>query len=144
LWRWFQLQYEATRKRGSGSGPQALNCQRVRELPFVLPPFSEQQEIVRRVEALFALADQLEARLTIAQRQVDALTPSLLARAFRGKLVPQDPSDEPAFLLLERIRGTNNLANNQMPRHRHRKRSGRIASLLHKARKRGADTSRVN
>jgi type I restriction enzyme S subunit len=38
LWRWFQLQYEATRERGGGSGPQALNCQRVRELPFVLPP----------------------------------------------------------------------------------------------------------
>lgn len=103
LWRWFQLQYEATRERGSGSGPQALNCQRVRELPFVLPPLAEQQEIVRRVEALLTLADQLEARYAKAQAQVDKLTPSLLAQAFRGKLVPQDPNDEPASVLLERI-----------------------------------------
>ena len=58
---------------------------------------------MRRVEALFALADQIEARLATAQRQVDALAPSLLARAFSGKLVPQDRNDEPAEKLLERI-----------------------------------------
>jgi len=98
------LQYEATRERGGGSGPQAMNCQRVRELPFILPPLAEQQEIVRRVEGLFALADQLEQRLAQARRQVDQLTPSLLARAFAGQLVPQDPADEPAEKLLERIR----------------------------------------
>jgi type I restriction enzyme S subunit len=103
LWRWFQLQYEATRERGGGSGPQALNCQRVRELPFVLPPLTEQQEIVRRVEALFALADQIAARAATAQAQVDKLTPSVLAKAFRGELVPQDPTDEPTSVLLERI-----------------------------------------
>jgi hypothetical protein len=51
----------------------------------------EQQEIVCRVERLLALADQIEARLAAAQRQVDALTPSFLARAFRGKLVPPRP-----------------------------------------------------
>ena len=61
-------------------------------------------EIVRRVEGLFALADQLEERLAKARGQVDQLTPSLLARAFAGKLVPQDPNDEPAKKLLERIR----------------------------------------
>jgi type I restriction enzyme S subunit len=104
LWRWFQLQYEATRERGGGSGPQALNCQRVRELPFVLPPVAEQQGIVRRVEALFALADEVEARLQQAQAHVDELTPSLLARAFSGRLVPQDPDHEPASVLLHRVR----------------------------------------
>ena len=57
---------------------------------------AEHQEIVRRVEGLFALADQLEERLAKARWQVDQLTPSLLARAFGGKLVPQDPTDEPA------------------------------------------------
>jgi type I restriction enzyme S subunit len=80
-----------------------LNCQRVRELPFVLPPLTEQQEIVRRVEALFALADQIAARAATAQAQVDKLTPSVLAKAFRGELVPQDPTDEPTSVLLERI-----------------------------------------
>ena len=57
--------------------------------------------------SLFALADQLEARLSAAQRQVDALTPSLLARAFSGQLVPQDPNDEPAENLVEQIKGKN-------------------------------------
>jgi len=65
---------------------------------------AKQQEIVRRVEGLFALADQLELRLAKAHGQVDKLTPSLLARAFAGKLVPQDPNDEPAEKLLERIK----------------------------------------
>ena len=50
------------------------------------------------------LADQLEARLTAAHKVVDRLTPALLAKAFRGELVPQDPHDEPASVLLERIR----------------------------------------
>ena len=58
---------------------------------------------MRRVACLFALVDQLEQRLAQARRQVDQLTPSRLARAFAGKLVPQDPSDEPAEKLLERI-----------------------------------------
>jgi type I restriction enzyme S subunit len=61
-------------------------------------------EIVRRVEGLFALADQLESRLAKARGQVDKLTPSLLAKAFRGQLVPQDPTDEPAEKLLEKIK----------------------------------------
>ena len=63
----------------------------------------EQTEIVRRVEALFAFADRLEARLAQAQTAADRLTPSLLAKAFRGELVPQDPADEPASKLLRRL-----------------------------------------
>ena len=104
LWRWFQFQYEANRVLGSGSGPQALNCQRVREIPFALPPLNEQHEIVRRVEALFTLADQIELRYSRAKAYVEKLTQSILAKAFRGELVPQDPNDEPASMLLERIR----------------------------------------
>jgi type I restriction enzyme S subunit len=56
------------------------------------------------VESPFALADRIEARLRAAQRQLDVLTPSLLARAFRGELVPQEPNDEPASAMLERIK----------------------------------------
>ena len=49
-------------------------------------------------------ADQLELRLAKARGQVDKLTPSLLARAFAGELVPQDPTEEPASVLMERIK----------------------------------------
>jgi type I restriction enzyme S subunit len=68
-----------------------------------LPTLPEQQEIVRRIENLFAFADRIEARLAVAQKTVDRLTPSVLAKAFRGELVPQDPTDEPASALLERL-----------------------------------------
>jgi type I restriction enzyme S subunit len=76
----------------------------IREIPIWLPPIREQQEIIRRVESLFAYTDRLEARYTAARAQVERLTPALLAKAFRGELVPQDPNDEPASVLLERIR----------------------------------------
>jgi type I restriction enzyme S subunit len=88
----------------STSGVNNINSKEVRALRLFLPPLAEQQEIVRRVASLFALADEIETRYAKAQAQVDKLTPSLLAKAFRGELVPQDPNDEPASVLLERIR----------------------------------------
>jgi len=79
------------------SGGQILSFQ------LSLPTTEEQTEIVRRVETLFAFADRLEARLQTAQTATERLTPSLLAKAFRGELVPQDPNDEPASELLKRL-----------------------------------------
>ncbi len=87
----------------STSGVNNINSEELRSLPVHLPPLEEQAEIVRRVETLFALADRLEARLRAAQTATERLTPSLLAKAFRGELVPQDPSDEPASELLKRL-----------------------------------------
>ena len=75
----------------------------IRELEIQLPSLDEQTEIVRRVETMFAFADRLEARYTAARSRVEKLTPATLAKAFRGELVPQDPNDEPASALLERI-----------------------------------------
>lgn len=72
--------------------------------PIPLPPREEQTEIVRRVEQLFAFADQLEAKVNEAKTRIDRLTQSILAKAFRGELVPQDENDEPADRLLARIR----------------------------------------
>jgi len=73
-------------------------------IEITLPPVIEQTEIVRRVEQLEAFADQLEARVKAAQARIDRLTQSILAKAFRGELVPQDANDEPASVLLERIK----------------------------------------
>ncbi|WP_218815461.1 restriction endonuclease subunit S [Xanthomonas oryzae] len=91
-------------KSGQGSTVKTIYMPALKELRLRLPPLSEQIEIVRRVEQLFAYADQLEAKVAVAQQRIDALTQSLLAKAFRGELVPQDPSDEPASVLLDRIR----------------------------------------
>lgn len=97
-----------------------INIEDLRTLPLELPLKEEQTEIVRRVEILFAFADRLEARLQAAQSAADRLTPSLLAKAFRGELVPQDPNDEPAGELLKRLTAT--LAQSSAPK-RGRKRS---------------------
>ncbi len=75
----------------------------IKKLMLPLPQLEEQTEIVRRVETLFAFADRLEARLAQAQTAATRLTPALLAKAFRGELVPQDPNDEPAAELLRRL-----------------------------------------
>jgi type I restriction enzyme S subunit len=77
---------------------------RIEQIPVPLPSQDEQKEIVRRIEALFAVADQLEARYKKAQTYVEKLSQSILAKAFRGELVPQDPNDEPASVLLDRIK----------------------------------------
>ncbi|WP_080968952.1 restriction endonuclease subunit S [Chromobacterium violaceum] len=87
----------------STSGVNNINSEELRNLPLFLPPFEEQHEIVHRVETLFAFADRLEARLAAVQSAADKLTPALLAKAFRGELVPQDPNDEPAAELLKRL-----------------------------------------
>jgi type I restriction enzyme, S subunit len=103
LWYWLQYQYSQTRLVGSGSGPKALNCQLVRCMPLRLAPAEEQHEIVRRVEALFKIAADIEKRYEKARAHIDKLTQSILAKAFRGELVPQDPNDEPVSELLKSI-----------------------------------------
>ena len=87
----------------STSGVNNINSEEIKSLMFTMPSLATQTEIVRRVEQLFAFADQLEAKVNEAKKRIDRLTQSILAKAFRGELVPQDPSDEPASELLARI-----------------------------------------
>lgn len=92
-----------------------INQAQLNTLPVPVPSSQEEQaEIVRRVEKLFAFADRLEERLSQAQAAVQKLTPALLAKAFRGELVPQDPNDEPASELLKRLQESR--ANDTKPR----------------------------
>jgi hypothetical protein len=95
---------EFVRKSKATAGQFNLTLEICREVIVPVPSMMEQHEIVRRVETLFAYADRLEVRYTTARAHVERLTPTLLAKAFRGELVPQDPNDEPASVLLERIR----------------------------------------
>ena len=87
----------------NGSSIPHISGGQILDFCFRLPPLQAQREIVRRVETLFSYADRLEARLAAAQSAVDRLAPALLAKAFRGELVPQDPADEPASELLRRL-----------------------------------------
>ena len=102
--------YFRSNATGTAGNMPKINQQTVISAPCRLPPLTEQTEIVRRVETLFAFADRLEARLKTAQAAADRLTPALLAKAFRGELVPQDPNDEPAAELLKRLAASRDAA----------------------------------
>ncbi len=95
--------YNFTPLTSGTTGRRKLNQEALMDAPLWLAPLPEQQEIVRRVESLFARAGHIEGSYAKAKAYVDKLRPSLLAKAFRGELVPQDPEDEPAGKLLERI-----------------------------------------
>lgn len=95
--------YKAFEESVHGATRPRINLGQLRRFQFRLPEIKEQKEIVRRVGSLFALADKIEERYTSARTQVDKLTPALLAKAFRGELVAQDPNDEPAEQLLIRL-----------------------------------------
>ena len=97
-----RLQIEALAS-GNQLSMRNLSQINLRSVKIPVPDDYEIAEIIRRVETLFAFADRLEARLKTAQTAADRLTPALLAKAFRGELVPQDPNDEPAAELLKRL-----------------------------------------
>lgn len=105
---WYLQNYKLLNFVEAGSdrtaGQSGVNKAFLEKYPLFIPPLDEQTEIVRRVEQLFAFADQLEAKVASAKSRIDHLTQSILAKAFRGELVPQDPNDEPASVLLERIK----------------------------------------
>lgn len=103
LQNWLFVNYESNREMGNGTGPQALNCQKVRELPFVLPSYLEQQEIVTRVESLFAKADAIEQQYKSLKEKIDTLPQALLHKAFKGELTEQLESDGDAKELLKQI-----------------------------------------
>lgn len=89
-----------------GSASPHLNVKDIKNLPTPVPPLAEQHEIVRRVEALFKIAECIEERYKKAKSHVDKLTQSILAKAFRGELVSQDLNEEPASVLIERIQAS--------------------------------------
>jgi type I restriction enzyme S subunit len=88
----------------TGSAAKGIKAAKFRGLPLPFPSYKEQTEIVRLVEQYFALADTLEKHLKNAKQRIDNLTQAILAKAFKGELVPQEPSDEPADKLLARIK----------------------------------------
>jgi type I restriction enzyme S subunit len=103
--------------KSDGVSQSNINAKKLAAFSFLLPELAEQTEIVRRVEALFALADRIEARCTAARTQAQRLTPLVLAKAFRGELVPQDPKDEPASVLLARIASANTAVAGKLNNH---------------------------
>lgn len=107
-----------------GAGKPGLNLDNIKEVLVAVPSLEEQGEIVRRVEALMNLANAIEQRIGLASARADKTTQAILAKAFRGELVPteadlaraEDRDYEPADKLLARIQSTNHSVPTRHPR----------------------------
>lgn len=89
--------------KSDGVSQSNINAKKLAAFSFDLPSPQEQAEIVRRIETAFIWIDRLASEATSARRLIDRLDQAVLAKAFRGELVPQDPDDEPASVLVDRI-----------------------------------------
>lgn len=85
-------------KAKSSAGINNINTEELATTIIPLPPLEEQAEIVRRVKLAFEKLDKIELRYQKAKEYFDKLAQSILNKAFRGELVPQDPNDKPISL----------------------------------------------
>ena len=88
----------------TGSAQPKLTQASMNRIPVVLPPIQEQHELVLEVERRLSIVDEIEAQVEANLKRASRLRQGILKRAFEGRLVPQDPNDEPAEQLLARIR----------------------------------------
>lgn len=128
---WLWSQYEQTRRGSSGNNQPALNKSIVERIFFPLAPLDEMDEIVRSVsQSLDAISEQ-EVAIGISLKQSTAQRQNILCAAFAGQLVSQNPSDEPASVLLARIR-TERTEREKQPKVRKTKHQKEIAAVVSK------------
>jgi type I restriction enzyme S subunit len=102
----------------TGTTIKHIPKEKLRLLPVPLPPSEEQARIVTEVERQLSFVDACERAVDAGLARSAALRRSVLKAAFEGRLVPQDPSDEPASVLLERIRAERAAAPGQQGKRR--------------------------
>ena len=93
-----------SRATGNQLSMRNISQNAFKEIVIAIPPLEEQKEIVRQIAYCFNSVDQIKQKYLETKDYLDHLDRSILAKAFRGELVEQDPNDEPASVLLDRIR----------------------------------------
>ena len=93
--------------KGTGTTFNAITGNQLKTFQIPLPPLAEQEQIVSELERHLSVADKAEATLDTELKRAERLRQSILKHAFSGKLVPQNPNDEPAEMLLARIKSDN-------------------------------------
>ena len=120
VYYWLWSRYEETRKGSSGNNQPALNKSIVEKIPMPLPPVAELEQLTQFLSiALDGVANQ-EKFIEHSLKQSAAQRKNILKAAFSGQLVPQDPNDEPASVLLERIKAER-VAQEKLPKKRNSK-----------------------
>ena len=84
-------------------GQQRVARNTIEEMPFPIPPIGEQKRIIQRVGSIFRMVSEVENSQTALKDSIEKSKARILDMAIHGKLVPQDPSEEPAIALLKRI-----------------------------------------
>jgi type I restriction enzyme S subunit len=112
----------------TGSLIQHMFTWQVDQFIFPIPPRREQDRIVASVEQSFSILDALDHLAVHAQTRAHRLRSAILAAAFSGKLTPQDPNDEPASSLLERITAAQASSNGNRPTKGSRQRGRKAAA----------------
>ena len=92
------------RINGKGIGLQGLSSNALHNIIVPVPPVEEQKRVVDSIDSVLSLIEQIESHKQSLSSQIDNIKSKILDLAIRGKLVPQDPNDEPASVLIERIR----------------------------------------
>ena len=95
--------YLHIREQAEGGTQPNLNLSKIAQYDIYLPPLSEQKRIINEIERWFTLIDELESNEGDLLKAIDKAKSKILDLAIHGKLVPQDPNDEPAIDLLKRI-----------------------------------------
>jgi len=106
VYNFFQsrMYWSQIRKGQIGIGQPNVNSKKLAKIILPLPHIEEQHQIVFEIERRFSVADEIEKTVDLSIKHTERLRYSILKKAFEGKLVPQDPNDEPAEKLLERIK----------------------------------------
>jgi len=103
IWLFHKLTSLKLNNYSKGVAQPGLSVMNLNSILIEVPPLEEQQEIVRRIESLFAKVDAIEASYHELKQKVDKLPQAILHKAFKGELVPQLPTDGDAKDLLDEI-----------------------------------------